>query len=101
MLPTIYPASVKEQGGAAQPLLLGSRAATATSGTSRPWKNNQDLYVLKDDFSAVFGKHFVKAGAVPAARNAKNEEVDNTSQESVQFGGAGRLSSLPPATSPA
>ena len=27
-----------------------------------PWLNNQDLYVLKDDWSAVFGKHFVKAG---------------------------------------
>ena len=29
-----------------------------------PWLNNQDLFVLKDDYSAVFGKHFVKAGVL-------------------------------------
>ena len=49
--------------------------------------NNQDLYVLKDDFSAVFGKHFVKAGAFYSS-NAKNEWVNNSSQESVGFGGS-------------
>ena len=49
--------------------------------------NNQDLFVLKDDFSAVFGKHFVKAGVFYSS-NAKNEDVNNTSQEAMQFGGA-------------
>ena len=51
-----------------------------------PWLNNQDLYVLKDDYSAVFGKHFVKVGVL-ASFNKKNEEPANTSQESVQVNG--------------
>ena len=38
-----------------------------------PWLNNQDLFVLKDDYSAVFGKHFVKAGVL-VSYNKKNEE---------------------------
>jgi hypothetical protein len=44
--------------------------------------------VLKDDYSAVFGKHFFKAGAV-ASYNQKNEDVfDQGSFESSQFGDA-------------
>src|SRR5207245_9656178 len=52
-----------------------------------PWVNHQDLHVLKEDFSAVFGRHFFKAGALVSS-NDKNEEVNNTSQESVFFGGS-------------
>ena len=52
-----------------------------------PWLNNQDLFVVKDDYSAVFGKHFVKIGAL-ASYNKKNEEYLNTSQESVAVNGA-------------
>ena len=61
VLPTVYPASVKERGGAAQPLFWGAGPYGAVWNQA-PWKNNQDLYVLKDDFSAVFGGHFLKAG---------------------------------------
>jgi hypothetical protein len=86
VLPTAYPSSGKEQGGAAQPLFWGAGPYGSLWNQS-PWKNNQDLYVLKDDFSSVFGKHFFKAGFL-ASSNAKNEEVNNTSTESVQFGGA-------------
>src|SRR5206468_6257259 len=39
-----------------------------------PFHNNQDLFILKDDYSAVFGKHFVKAGAL-GSFNKKNEDV--------------------------
>ena len=35
----------------------------------------------------MFGKHFVKAGAFYSS-NAKNEWVNNSSQESVGFGGS-------------
>src|SRR4029453_12375159 len=56
-----------------------------------PWLNNQDLFVLKDDYSAVFGKHFIKAGVLLSS-NKKNEEPANTTQESVQVNGpAGTL----------
>ncbi|HXY41944.1 MAG TPA: hypothetical protein VEQ10_19870, partial [Vicinamibacteria bacterium] len=86
LIPTTYPASVKERGGQAQPLFWGAGPYGSIWNQS-PWKNNEDLYVFKDDYSAVFGKHFFKAGAFYSS-NAKNEEVNNTSQESVQFGGA-------------
>ena len=49
-----------------------------------PWKNNQSLYVLKDDFSAVFGRHFLKAGLF-LSTNAKNEDAGPATRESVVF----------------
>jgi hypothetical protein len=86
LIPTIYPASIKERGGQAQPLFWGA-GPYGNLWNQAPWQNNQDLYVLKDDFSAVFGKHFFKAGVL-VSTNDKNEEVNNTSYESVQFGGS-------------
>jgi hypothetical protein len=86
LIPTTYPSSIKEQGGKAQPWWWGS-AGYGDLWNQSPWINNQDLYVIKDDYSAVFGKHFFKAGAFYSS-NAKNEEVNNTSQESVLINGA-------------
>jgi hypothetical protein len=89
VLPTLYPASIKTKGGAAQPMANWGSLGPYSNGVlwnQAPWLNNQDLYVLKDDFSAVFGQHFVKAGFL-ASYNKKNEEPANTSQESVQVGG--------------
>ena len=68
---------------------FGVRSGTTADGTlwnQAPWLNNQDLFVLKDDYSAVFGKHFVKTGAL-FSYNKKNEEPANTSQESVAVNG--------------
>ena len=56
--------------------------------------------MLKDDFSAVFGKHFVKAGFLVSS-NKKNEEPANTSLESVQVNGIGRLRRAQRVTTPA
>jgi hypothetical protein len=55
-----------------------------------PFLNNQDLFVLKDDYTRVFGTHFVKAGAL-FSTNAKNEDtIGNGSAEHSSFwGGAG------------
>jgi len=86
LMPTVYPASVKESGGTAQPAFWGAGPYEALWNQS-PWKNNQDLYVLKDDYSAVLGKHFLKAGVL-VSTNAQNEDVASPSAESVQFGGA-------------
>ena len=36
----------------------------ATLWNEAPFRNNQDLFVLKDDYSAVFGKHLFKAGVL-------------------------------------
>jgi len=85
-LPTSFSPDVKQQGGSAQPLFWGA-GPYGTLWNQAPWVNNQDLFVLKDDYSAVFGKHFVKAGVL-ASHNKKNEEPRNTSEESVAFGGS-------------
>jgi hypothetical protein len=54
-----------------------------------PFHNNQDLFVLKDDYSAVFGKHFVKVGAL-GSFNKKNEDFEgNGSGENSAFWGSG------------
>jgi hypothetical protein len=85
-LPTVFPSTIKEAGGASQPLDWGG-GGYAALWNQAPWQNNQDLFVLKDDYSAVFGKHFFKAGIL-GSYNKKNEEPDNASQESVNFGGS-------------
>jgi hypothetical protein len=88
LIPTAYPSSIKEQKGQAVPGFWGA-GGYGDLWNQSPWKNNEDLYVFKDDWSAVFGKHFVKAGAFYST-NAKNEEVNNTSSgDSFMFGGAG------------
>jgi hypothetical protein len=86
LLPTVYPASIKEAGGAGQPIFSGA-GPYGYLVNQAPWKNNQDLYVLKDDFSAVSGRHFLKAGLL-LSTNAKNEEPAPASAESVSFGSA-------------
>ena len=56
-----------------------------------PFNNNQDLYVLKDDYTKVFGKHFVKAG-LNVSWNKKNEDTDgNGSSQHSRFWGAAGL----------
>jgi hypothetical protein len=47
-------------------------------GNMGPWRNNEQLLILKDDFSKVFGGHTFKAGFI-ATNNQKNEEFDNSS----------------------
>ena len=59
-----------------------------------PFNNNQDLFILKDDYTQVFGKHFVKAGAL-VSFNKKNEDTigNGSSQNSrvLGLGGPQRL----------
>src|SRR4030095_12990254 len=85
-LPTFYGSDLKQQGGAAQPLFWGGGGYDALWNQA-PWLNNHDLLVLKDDYSAAVGKHFIKVGLL-GSYNKKNEEPNNTSQESVNFGGS-------------
>jgi hypothetical protein len=89
-IPTLFPADIKQQGGAGQPGAMWGSLGNYGGGilwNQAPWLNNQDLFVLKDDFSKVFGKHFLKVGAL-VSYNKKNEEPFNTTQESVQVTGA-------------
>ena len=52
-----------------------------------PWENKQDLMVLKDDYSQVFGKHWLKVGAL-YSENKKKEYIGGSSAaETPQFWG--------------
>lgn len=55
-----------------------------------PWVNNQDLSVLKDDYHRVFGKHWIKVGAL-YSQNKKNELIGGASAAEVPafWGSAG------------
>ena len=55
-----------------------------------PFLNNQDLFVIKDDYTRVFGKHFVKAGVLVSA-NKKNEDTNGngSSMHSAFWGASG------------
>jgi hypothetical protein len=88
-IPGIFPDSIKEYGAnRGHPIFFGRGSYGDDLQNMAPFKNNQNLFVLKDDYSAVFGRHFFKAGAV-ASYNQKNEDVfDQGSAESPQFGDA-------------
>src|SRR5262245_50261092 len=88
-IPSIYPLSQKEYGDqTGHPLFWGGGGYQALWNEA-PFRNNQDLYVLKDDYSAVFGKHLFKAGVL-ASTNAKNEDSNgNGSAQNSNFWGTG------------
>jgi hypothetical protein len=89
-IPTLFPSDIKTKGGAGQPGAMWGSLGPYGGGilwNQAPWLNNQDLFVVKDDYSVVFGKHFVKAGVL-FSYNKKNEEPANTTQESVQVNSA-------------
>jgi hypothetical protein len=89
-IPTLFPADIKQKKGEGQPGAMWGSLGPYGGGVlwnQAPWLNNQDLFVVKDDYSAVFGPHFLKAGIL-FSTNKKNEEPANTTQESVQVNGA-------------
>ena len=55
-----------------------------------PFLNSQDLFVIRDDYTQVFGKHFVKAGVL-ASFNQKTEDTigNGSNQHSAFWGSAG------------
>ena len=56
-----------------------------------PFNNNMDLFIIKDDYTRVFGKHFMKAGVLVSV-NKKNEDTNgNGSQQHSAFWGAAGL----------
>jgi hypothetical protein len=65
---------------------LGPGANSDDLQTIAPWENNQELYILRDDFSKVFSNHTFKVGFL-ASNNRKNELVNPSSGENAQFSG--------------
>src|SRR5260370_25051227 len=86
-----FPLSQKFAGNQiGYPILWGGLGAEANSDniwTIAPWHNNEQLIVLKDDFSKVVGTHTFKAGFL-VSNNQKNELVNASSAENAQFWGA-------------
>jgi hypothetical protein len=85
--PPFFPAASKFGGasGLGQPGFWSSIDGTQNIqggpsglGDMGPWHNNEQLLILKDDFSKVFGAHTFKAGFI-ATNNQKNEQFDNSS----------------------
>jgi Carboxypeptidase regulatory-like domain/TonB-dependent Receptor Plug Domain len=86
----INPYSAKQYGGeTGHPVWWGGSGYDALWNEA-PFLNNQDLFVIKDDYTKVFGKHFFKAGVL-ASFNKKNEDTDGngSSQHSRFWGSAG------------
>jgi hypothetical protein len=65
---------------------LGAEANSDNLWTIAPWHNNEQLVVLKDDFSKVVGTHTFKVGFL-VSNNQKNELVNASSAENAQFWG--------------
>jgi hypothetical protein len=88
-IPGMFPDSQKEYGAdRGHPIFFGREGYGDDLQNMAPFKNNQNLFAFKDDYSAVFGKHFLKAGIV-FSYNQKNEDVfDQGSAESSEFGDA-------------
>jgi len=90
-IPSIFPSSGHEYAGnEGHPVFWGNGGYDALWNEA-PFHNNQDLYVFKDDYSLVFGKHLVKAGGL-FSTNKKNEDfLGYGSAENSAFWGSGGL----------
>ena len=73
---------------------LGAEANSDNIWTIAPWHNNEQLIVLKDDFSKVVGTHSFKVGFL-VSNNQKNELVNASSGENAQFWGVSGGSNAP------
>jgi hypothetical protein len=87
----VFPYSSKQYGtDTGHPVWWGG-SGYAALWNEAPFLNNQDLYIVKDDYTRVFGKHFFKAGVL-ASWNKKNEDTDgNGSSQHSRFWGAAGL----------
>ena len=86
----IFPYSTKQYGNQTSHPVWWGGAGYDALWNEAPFLNNQDLYIIKDDYTRVFGKHFVKAGVL-GSFNAKNEDTDGngSSMHSRFWGSAG------------
>jgi hypothetical protein len=82
--------STKQYGNETGHPVFWGGSGYPTLWNEAPFLNNQDLFIIKDDYTKVFGKHFLKAGVL-ASFNKKNEDTDGngSSQHSRFWGSAG------------
>jgi hypothetical protein len=90
LLQPVFPYDAKQYGAdTGHPVFWGGAGYQALWNEA-PFLNNQDLFIIKDDYTRVFGTHFFKAGVL-ASFNSKNEDTDGngSSQHSRFWGSAG------------
>jgi len=93
LIPSIFPSSGHEYPGEEGHPVFWGGGGYSTLWNEAPFHNNQDLYVFKDDYSLVFGKHMLKAGGL-FSTNKKNEDVGGFgSYENSAFWGSTGLGS--------
>jgi hypothetical protein len=86
-IPTTFPLANKRNGeDIPHPVFWGGVGAGPDLWAEAPFLNNQDLFVVKDDYSQVFGKHFLKLGVL-LSTNKKNEDGGGGPAEVPQFWG--------------
>lgn len=91
LIPTVFPGVEREYGDQRGHPVFWGGMGYSTLWNEAPFRNNQDLFIFKDDYSAVFGKHFIKAGAL-ASFNKKNEDSGGFgSYENSAFWGSSGL----------
>jgi hypothetical protein len=90
LIPSIFPSSGHEYPGQEGHPVFWGGGGYSTLWNEAPFHNNQDLYVFKDDYSLVFGKHMLKAGGL-FSTNKKNEDVlgYGSAENSAFWGSAG------------
>ena len=94
VMPRLFPFTDKIHGTKVpEPTFWAGTTPSGLLGIQGPWVNRQDLFVWKDDFSKVAGKHTFKVGFL-YSRNAKDEQVGDEGGElwgdtPVDYNGAG------------
>ena len=74
-IPGLFPDEIREYGAdRGHPVFWGGQGYGQALWNEAPFNNNQDLFILRDDYSAVFGNHVVKVGGL-FSFNKKNEDV--------------------------
>ena len=98
-IPALFPDSIREYGAdRGHPVFWGGQGYGQALWNEAPFNNNQDLFILRDDYSAVFGNHVVKVGGL-FSFNKKNEDVGGYgSFENSAFWGSTGLNNFGPTT---
>ena len=93
-IPPLFPDATREYGAdRGHPVFWGGQGYGQALWNEAPFNNNQDLFIFKDDYSAVFGNHVVKVGAL-FSFNKKDEDVGGYgSFENSAFWGSTGMSS--------
>jgi hypothetical protein len=94
-IPSVFPQALKAYGAdIGHPVFWGGQGYGQALWNEAPFRNNQDLFVVKDDYSAVFGNHSVKVGALYSFNKKNEDSIGNGSSEHSAFWGSTGLNNF-------